>query len=55
MHYEEAGSRLRALTYHGLSNHGTCGAILPGAGYWTQQERPVEVNQLLVEFLRGLS
>jgi pimeloyl-ACP methyl ester carboxylesterase len=28
--------------------------ILRGAGHWTQQERPEEVNQLLVEFVRGL-
>ncbi|MGD0118969.1 MAG: alpha/beta hydrolase [Candidatus Binatus sp.] len=28
--------------------------ILPGAGHWTQQERPAEVNRLLLEFLQGL-
>jgi pimeloyl-ACP methyl ester carboxylesterase len=28
--------------------------ILPGVGHWTQQERPAEVNQLLVEFLKSL-
>lgn len=28
--------------------------LLPGAGHWIQQERPVEVNQLLIEFLAGL-
>ena len=28
--------------------------ILPGVGHWTQQERPAEVNRLLLEFLRGL-
>ena len=28
--------------------------ILPGAGHWTQQERPTEVNRLLIEFLQGL-
>ena len=28
--------------------------ILPGCGHWTQQERPEEVNRLLIEFLRGL-
>jgi pimeloyl-ACP methyl ester carboxylesterase len=28
--------------------------ILPGCGHWTQQERPEEVNALLLEFLRGL-
>ena len=28
--------------------------VLPAAGHWLQQERPVEVNAALVEFLRGL-
>jgi pimeloyl-ACP methyl ester carboxylesterase len=28
--------------------------MLPGAGHWTQQERPAEVNAALIEFLRGL-
>jgi pimeloyl-ACP methyl ester carboxylesterase len=28
--------------------------ILPGAGHWTQQERPAEVNTALLEFLAGL-
>ncbi|MGJ5898917.1 alpha/beta fold hydrolase [Streptomyces niveiscabiei] len=28
--------------------------VLPGCGHWTQQERPAEVNELLVEFLTGL-
>jgi pimeloyl-ACP methyl ester carboxylesterase len=28
--------------------------LLPGAGHWIQQERPIEVNQLLIEFLAGL-
>jgi pimeloyl-ACP methyl ester carboxylesterase len=28
--------------------------LLPGCGHWTQQERPAEVNALLLEFLRGL-
>jgi len=28
--------------------------VLPGVGHWTQQERPAEVNQLLIDFLRGL-
>ena len=29
--------------------------MLPGCGHWTQQERPDEVNALLLRFLRGLS
>jgi len=28
--------------------------VLPGCGHWTQQERPVEVNALLVDWLKGL-
>lgn len=28
--------------------------LLSGAGHWIQQERPIEVNQLLIEFLAGL-
>lgn len=28
--------------------------ILPGCGHWTQQERPREVNEALLGFLRGL-
>jgi pimeloyl-ACP methyl ester carboxylesterase len=28
--------------------------ILPGVGHWTQQERPGEVNRLLIEFLRAI-
>ena len=28
--------------------------LLPGCGHWTQQERPSEVNQELIEFLRSL-
>jgi len=28
--------------------------ILPGCGHWTQQERPAEVNQAMVEFLESL-
>jgi pimeloyl-ACP methyl ester carboxylesterase len=28
--------------------------LLPGAGHWTQQERPAEVNAALIAFLKGL-
>ncbi|WP_433335811.1 alpha/beta fold hydrolase [Spirillospora sp. CA-294931] len=28
---------------------------LPGCGHWTQQERPKEVNEAMIGFLRGLS
>lgn len=29
-------------------------ALLPGVGHWTQQERPLEVNRMLIQFLNGL-
>ena len=28
--------------------------VLAGAGHWIQQERPAEVNQLMLDFLAGL-
>jgi pimeloyl-ACP methyl ester carboxylesterase len=28
--------------------------LLPSAGHWIQQERPVQVNQLFIEFLSDL-
>lgn len=28
--------------------------VLPGAGHWLQQERPAEINALLLDFLAGL-
>ena len=28
--------------------------LFPGAGHWTQQERPAEVNEALITFLKGL-
>lgn len=28
--------------------------ILPGCGHWTQQERPAEVNTILLDWLKGL-
>ena len=28
--------------------------LLPGAGHWTQQERPNETNEALIGFLKGL-
>ena len=32
----------------------TKAVVLEGCGHWTQQERPAEVNELLLEFLAGL-
>jgi pimeloyl-ACP methyl ester carboxylesterase len=28
--------------------------MLPGCGHWTQQERPSEVNAVIIDFLRSL-
>jgi pimeloyl-ACP methyl ester carboxylesterase len=28
--------------------------VLRGCGHWTQQERPAEVNALLIPWLKGL-
>ncbi len=28
--------------------------LLPGCGHWTQQERPEDVNDAMIEFLKGL-
>jgi pimeloyl-ACP methyl ester carboxylesterase len=28
--------------------------LIPGAGHWIQQERPNEINDLLIEFLKDL-
>lgn len=28
--------------------------VLPGCGHWTQQERPAEVNAILIDWLKGL-
>jgi pimeloyl-ACP methyl ester carboxylesterase len=33
----------------------TRSVILPGCGHWTQQERPAEVSDAMVAFLRGLA
>jgi epoxide hydrolase A/B len=44
--------------YHKVSEFMTdlrVNVTLPGVGHWTQQERPVEVNRLMIEFLKGVS
>jgi pimeloyl-ACP methyl ester carboxylesterase len=28
--------------------------MLPGCGHWTQQERPAEVNEAMIRFLKTL-
>ena len=46
---EEIAAALRS----GLEPHQKV-VMLPGAGHWTQQERPKEVNEALIAFLKGL-
>ncbi|GHO72647.1 hypothetical protein KSD_04180 [Ktedonobacter sp. SOSP1-85] len=43
-------ANLRALVHHLKET-----LLLSGCGHWTQQERPVEVNTALIEFLKTLS
>lgn len=33
---------------------GSRSLLLPGCGHWTQQERPLEVNEALIGFLSAL-
>ncbi len=47
--YRQAFDRLEE-TMPGLRKK----VLLPGAGHWIQQERPDEVNDLLIEFLASL-
>jgi len=47
--YRQAFDRLEE-TMPGLKKK----VLLSGAGHWVQQERPTEVNALLIEFLRSL-
>ena len=28
--------------------------LIPGVGHWVNQERPAEVNQLIIQFLKAL-
>lgn len=44
-----------AITSYPTTLPGLCGShILAGAGHWIQQERPEEVNELLVGWLQSL-
>jgi pimeloyl-ACP methyl ester carboxylesterase len=44
-----------ALVAYPTSLPGLCGMhILPDAGHWIQQERPLQVNDVLVGFLASL-
>ena len=46
-----------ADAYHGLENNAPnlkSKVLVPGAGHWIQQERPGEVNRLMIDFLRSL-
>ena len=43
--HENAGTFMPGLTKK---------IIIPGVGHWIQQERPQQVNDILIEFLKGL-
>jgi len=48
---------LAADSYKNLENHVANlykKHLIPGAGHWIQQERPKEINELLIDFLRSL-
>ena len=59
-----AGDRDPVTAFPGMEKHiANLRAVVPqlrrsitlaGCGHWTQQERPVEVNRVLIEFLKGL-
>lgn len=48
--FRDLVGRLRVISMPNL----TRAEVLEGCGHWTQQERPTEVNELLLEFLAGL-
>ncbi len=58
MHYAEAGSGPLVLMCHGFPESWYSWrhqkVVLTGVGHWTQQERPHDVNRLLIEFLKSL-
>jgi len=48
---------MAADSYKNLENHVANlykKHLIPGAGHWIQQERPKEINELLIDFLRSL-
>jgi pimeloyl-ACP methyl ester carboxylesterase len=52
-HFPGGGERLLTNLRRSVPNL-TQAVLLEGCGHWTQQERPVEVNRLLLEFLSQL-
>ena len=48
--FRELVGMLREISMPNLTD----AVVLEGCGHWTQQERPTEVNDLLVAFLSGL-
>jgi pimeloyl-ACP methyl ester carboxylesterase len=47
-------SMLKPSRMDGLVTDLRGSVVLEGAGHWLQQERPDEVNALVVDFLQGL-
>jgi pimeloyl-ACP methyl ester carboxylesterase len=52
-HFPGGGEQLFAALERSVPNLRRA-VLLEGCGHWTQQERPAEVNRLLLEFLSGL-
>jgi pimeloyl-ACP methyl ester carboxylesterase len=50
--YQRAGA-MEAMQSTACSNMLGC-HLIDGAGHWVQQERPDEVNRLLLQFLHGV-
>lgn len=60
-----AGDRDLVLAFHGMDSAIAAlprnvpllerTVLLPGCGHWTQQERPMEVNAALLEFLKAIA
>ena len=53
LHWFGFGERDRGLREISMPNL-TKAVMLEGCGHWTQQERPAEVNQELLQFVGGL-
>lgn len=52
--YNFPGLRQASTDLHKVVPNLTRAIVLEGCGHWTQQERPAEVNNALLEFLEGL-
>jgi pimeloyl-ACP methyl ester carboxylesterase len=53
-HFPGGGEQLFTMLERSVPNLRRA-VLLEGCGHWTQQERPDEVNRLLLDFLSGLA